>query len=67
MESCAGTKLNKHTAFSYRSFESPSEFTDESPSNDSKQDLKRKYGEREESTLTNLVKQEAVGFLVFGK
>ncbi|XP_011473701.1 glutathione hydrolase 7 isoform X2 [Oryzias latipes] len=43
MESCAGTKLNKHTAFSYRSFESPSEFTDESPSNDSKQDLKRKY------------------------
>ncbi|RVE72849.1 hypothetical protein OJAV_G00041940 [Oryzias javanicus] len=40
MESCPGTKLNKHTAFSYRSFGSPSEFTDESPSNDSKEDLK---------------------------
>ncbi|KAF6722744.1 Gamma-glutamyltransferase 7 [Oryzias melastigma] len=43
MESCPGTKLNKHTAFSYKSFGSPSEFTDESPSIDSKQDLKSKH------------------------
>lgn len=56
MESCPGTKLNKHTAFSYKSFGSPSEFTDESPSIDSKQDLKSKHGERKQITLANLIK-----------